>query len=157
MNRGYRHAILAGFGLFIVVLDQASKIYIMQTMHLHESIPIIPDVFNLTYIRNPGAAFGIFASSSGAFRMVFFLLTSLFALALLGHNFLSTPSRRLVGPTDCGQYFRWSYRKFAGPSAIWRGYRFSRLLSQRLPLASLQRRGQCDQPWSHFLIDPLCF
>ncbi|NKB80287.1 MAG: signal peptidase II [Nitrospirales bacterium] len=87
MNQRRRHAILAGVAFFIVALDQATKIYIMQTMRLHESISIIPGVFNLTYIRNPGAAFGIFASSSGAFRMVFFLLTSLFALALLGTIF----------------------------------------------------------------------
>ena len=67
----------------IIVLDQVTKSYIASKMYLHQSIPIIPEYFSLTYIRNPGAAFGILASSSSGFRMVFFLLTSLFALGLL--------------------------------------------------------------------------
>lgn len=70
-----------------IILDQASKAYIMGTMRLHESIPIIPGFFSLTYIRNPGAAFGILASSSSGFRLLFFALTSLFALVLLGTIF----------------------------------------------------------------------
>ena len=82
-----RYSLLAVVSLAIVALDQATKAYIMLTMYLHESIPIIPGFFNLTYIRNPGAAFGIFASSSSAFRTVFFVITSLFALGLLGTIF----------------------------------------------------------------------
>lgn len=82
-----RHAVLAGISLGTIWLDQASKAYIMQTMRLHESIPLIPTFFSLTYIRNPGAAFGILASSSTGFRLLFFALTSLFALVLLGTIF----------------------------------------------------------------------
>ncbi|MEK6526168.1 MAG: signal peptidase II [Nitrospirota bacterium] len=70
-----------------IMLDQASKIQIMQTMRLHESIPVIQNFFSLTYIRNPGAAFGILASSSNGFRLLFFGFTSLFALVLLGTIF----------------------------------------------------------------------
>ena len=33
----------------------------MENMALGESIPIIEEVFHLTYILNPGAAFGMFA------------------------------------------------------------------------------------------------
>ena len=68
----------------IILVDQLTKLHIMQNMRLHESIPIVPNLFSLTYIRNPGAAFGLLAGSSNAFRMVFFGLTSLFALVLLG-------------------------------------------------------------------------
>ena len=81
------YVILAVVSLTIVVLDQMTKAYISHTMRLHQSIPIIPDFFSLTYIRNPGAAFGIFASSHSAFRLVFFILTSLFAMVLLGTIF----------------------------------------------------------------------
>jgi hypothetical protein len=52
-----RHAMLALISLGTVWLDQATKSTIMQTMRLHESIPVIPNFFSLTYIRNPGAAF----------------------------------------------------------------------------------------------------
>lgn len=87
MGEAGRYVILAMVSIATIVFDQASKANIMQTMRLHESIPIIPDFFNLTYIRNPGAAFGLLSSSSQGFRLVFFGLTSLFALGLLGMIF----------------------------------------------------------------------
>ncbi|MGH7230621.1 MAG: signal peptidase II [Nitrospiraceae bacterium] len=87
MGGAARYATLAAISVTTVILDQASKSNIMQTMRLHESIPIIPDFFSLTYIRNPGAAFGLLASSSHGFRLIFFGITSLFALGLLGMIF----------------------------------------------------------------------
>lgn len=47
--------------LAVVILDQFSKYIVVENMALGESIPIIEEVFHLTYILNPGAAFGIFA------------------------------------------------------------------------------------------------
>jgi signal peptidase II len=81
----------------VIVTDQLSKLHIMQTMRLHESIPVIPNLFSLTYIRNPGAAFGLMAGSSNAFRMVFFGLTSVFALVLLGTILYRMPEREWMG------------------------------------------------------------
>lgn len=78
---------LALISLSTVVIDQVTKVQIMQTMRLHESIPVISEFFSLTYIRNPGAAFGILASSGQSFRLIFFGLTSVFALGLLGMIF----------------------------------------------------------------------
>jgi signal peptidase II len=67
----------------IVVLDQVTKIYIDHAFALHESLPVIPDLFSLTYIRNPGAAFGLFAQQSGLFRSLFFSAVSLVAFIFL--------------------------------------------------------------------------
>jgi signal peptidase II len=97
MSRKGRYALLALIGLTVIVLDQATKYSIMQSMRLHESIPIVPNLFSITYIRNPGAAFGLLAGSSNAFRMVFFGITSLFALALLGTILVRLPERDLIG------------------------------------------------------------
>lgn len=47
--------------LAVVILDQFSKYIVAENMALGESIPIIEEVFHLTYILNPGAAFGMFA------------------------------------------------------------------------------------------------
>lgn len=47
--------------LAVVILDQFSKYIVVENMTLGESIPIIEEVFHLTYILNPGAAFGMFA------------------------------------------------------------------------------------------------
>ncbi len=98
MNRPIlRYLLLALVAGTVIVADQLTKLSIMQNMRLHESIPIIPNLFSLTYIRNPGAAFGLLAGSSNAFRMLFFGVTSLFALALLGTILVRLPERDWMG------------------------------------------------------------
>src|SRR5688572_5063253 len=97
VTRGSRYLLLALIGITVIVVDQVTKYWITQSMRLHESIPIIPNLFSLTYIRNPGAAFGLLAGSSNAFRMVFFGLTSIFALGLLGTILLRMPEQDWVG------------------------------------------------------------
>lgn len=92
-----RNVLLASVTGLVIFLDQLTKLHIMQTMRLHESIPIVPNLFSLTYIRNPGAAFGLLAGSSNAFRMVFFGLTSIFALVLLCTILFRMPERDWVG------------------------------------------------------------
>lgn len=92
-----RYAMLGLVSMSVVVIDQVTKFSIMQSMRLHESIPIIPNLFSITYIRNPGAAFGLLATSSSGFRLVFFGLTSLFALALLGTILFRLPQHDWLG------------------------------------------------------------
>ncbi len=43
----------------VLVLDQVTKHLVMDTMYLGESIPVLGSFFKLTYIRNPGAVFGL--------------------------------------------------------------------------------------------------
>jgi signal peptidase II len=92
-----RYVVLGLVAAAVIVADQLTKLSIMQNMRLHESIPIIPNLFSLTYIRNPGAAFGLLAGSSNAFRMLFFGVTSLFALALLGTILVRLPAGDWMG------------------------------------------------------------
>ena len=47
------------FAALIVVADQLTKYYVVTNYTLGESVPIIDGIFNLTYIHNSGAAFGI--------------------------------------------------------------------------------------------------
>lgn len=65
----------------ILVLDQATKLYVDARFDLYESVPVIPGWFHLTYIRNKGAAFGIFADS--AVRIPFFISMTLIALLVI--------------------------------------------------------------------------
>jgi signal peptidase II len=48
----------------LVIIDQVSKIYVAGNFYLGESVTVIDGFFNLTYVRNPGAAFGF----GGAFQ-----------------------------------------------------------------------------------------
>ena len=65
----------------ILVLDQATKLYVDARFELYESVPVIRGWFHLTYIRNKGAAFGIFADN--AVRIPFFITVSLVALLVI--------------------------------------------------------------------------
>jgi signal peptidase II len=83
----YRGAYLA-VSLAILFLDQWSKGLITRTMDVHQSRTVIPDVFDLTYVRNTGAAFGLFASVDSSLKaillnsiaVVVFLIVSAYAL-----------------------------------------------------------------------------
>jgi signal peptidase II len=56
--------------LLAVLLDQGSKLAIDASMHLYESIPVMP-FLNLTYVHNTGAAFS-FLSEAGGWQRWFF-------------------------------------------------------------------------------------
>jgi signal peptidase II len=43
----------------VVILDQLSKYIIKSTMYLYESVEFLGNFFKITYIENPGMAFGI--------------------------------------------------------------------------------------------------
>jgi len=53
-----------------LVLDQGSKLLVDSSMQLFQSIPLMP-YFNLTYVRNTGAAFS-FLSDAGGWQRWFF-------------------------------------------------------------------------------------
>ena len=60
-----RLLILCAFLLFFsVVLDQGSKLWIQGTMPLHTTIEVIPGWFNITYVRNLGAAWSMLSGYS---------------------------------------------------------------------------------------------
>ncbi len=61
--------------LAVVLLDQVTKEWVRGAFSLHESIPVIPGFFHLTYIRNTGAAWGMFSGQN--------LTLSLLAFAML--------------------------------------------------------------------------
>lgn len=59
-----------GLSLLALVLDQGSKLIVDHSMQLYQSIPLLP-FFNLTYVRNMGAAFS-FLSEAGGWQRWFF-------------------------------------------------------------------------------------
>ncbi|MEJ2698692.1 MAG: signal peptidase II [Desulfuromonadales bacterium] len=67
--------------LAVLVLDQATKLYIDGHLALYQSLTVVQGFFNITYVRNKGAAFGIFADS--AVRLPFFIGISVLAAAAI--------------------------------------------------------------------------
>ena len=72
------------FGIIVVlglVVDQATKLYIHATMKLYHSIPVIKGFFNITYLRNRGAAFSFLSDAS--WRLPFFIMVTLVACCVI--------------------------------------------------------------------------
>ncbi len=105
MKSTMKYTALGVFVSIIVIVDQLTKQAIHSSMHLYQTIPIFEGWFHLTYIRNPGAAFGIMAESSEAFRFAFFLVTSLIALTLLGLIFVRLPKEDWYGHVSVAAIF----------------------------------------------------
>lgn len=81
----YKYRIVTILSTTVIIFDLISKFYIHTNFELTESINVIPNYFNLTYIRNPGAAFGFLAQSSEFFRKIFFSIIPLIACGLIIH------------------------------------------------------------------------
>jgi signal peptidase II len=64
----------------LVVLDQVTKVLVKTSMMLGESHPMIGSMVNLTFVENPGMAFGI---SWGDGKLILTLLTIVIAGVLV--------------------------------------------------------------------------
>lgn len=78
-----KYSILLGIAIVSIAIDQLTKFYIHTHFQLGDSISIIQDYFNFTYVRNYGAAFGFLAESHPEFREWFFLLMPPAALIII--------------------------------------------------------------------------
>ena len=57
--------------LALVFVDQITKYYIDHTMDLYASIPVFKNIFEIHYIRNSGAAWGMFENK----QIMFYICT----------------------------------------------------------------------------------
>jgi signal peptidase II len=58
--------VFVGAGL-VLLLDQITKLAVRRCLLPGESFPIIRGIFHLSYVQNPGAAFGILKYQTGLF------------------------------------------------------------------------------------------
>ena len=75
-----------------LVLDQLSKLLVRRLMWEGESIVVVPRVFHLTYIRNPGAAFGLLAHQTAFFIGIALVVVG---AVLFGHRYIPDESRAM--------------------------------------------------------------
>jgi signal peptidase II len=69
-----------------LVLDQVSKVIVVNTMTLHSPVSLVGDIIRLTYIRNAGAAFGLTLGGP-----VLHTVVAIGALGVLGWLFFRLP------------------------------------------------------------------
>ena len=65
--------------ILLVLIDQLTKLLVINTIKGVETLPLINNVFHLTYWENRGAAFGILQNQ----RVFFIILTVLIVLAVV--------------------------------------------------------------------------
>ena len=92
--------------LLLLIADQILKIWVKTHMHLDEAIVVFPDWFQLRFIENNGAAFGMHIATPGGFDWGKLLL-GLFRIAMVGglgwliyhltHTRRDTPKGVIVG------------------------------------------------------------
>jgi len=69
--------------LIIVLLDQMSKLAIVHSLRVHESVPVIGGFFDLVHVRNRGMAFGLMNRSDITLGFYFLVAASVVAIVLL--------------------------------------------------------------------------
>lgn len=78
-----KYTLLVAISFFLIAIDQLTKMYIHTHYQLGESTVVLPGLFNITYVRNFGAAFGFLAQSHASFREIFFLSMPPIALLVI--------------------------------------------------------------------------
>lgn len=77
--------------VIVLILDQVTKYCIYSRFQLGESHPVINGLFSITYVRNTGAAFGLFYRAPTWFRDPFFIIVPLVALIVITMLLISVP------------------------------------------------------------------
>jgi signal peptidase II len=97
MKTGWaKYLLFSAVNLLVVAADQWTKLVVEKNLYLNEFIVIVPNFFDIRYIRNTGAAFGIMAKLPDGARMPFLIGVSLLAMALIFYLFVKAEKERLV-------------------------------------------------------------
>lgn len=75
--------LLGAITIPVILLDQATKLFVQAHMALYESIAIIPNYLDITYTLNPGAAFSMLADAPPWVRKAFLLTMACAAIVVL--------------------------------------------------------------------------
>ena len=96
----WKYGSLIAVSTGILALDQWTKQLIHTRFRWGESLSVIPNFFSITYVRNKGAAFGLFNAAPPEFREPFFMIVPVLILfmLILFFVFLKEQKRILVVP-----------------------------------------------------------
>ena len=80
----------------IVVMDQATKALVKARLPLHDSVTVIPGFFDLTHVRNTGAAFGMLNNMQFAYKPAVMVVVALVALGAVASYALTLPETQRI-------------------------------------------------------------
>lgn len=73
----------------VLVLDQGTKLLVQNAMFEGQSVPVINGIFHLTFVKNAGAAFGIFRD-----KTLFFVVVTLLVITLIIAFYRKVPKEK---------------------------------------------------------------
>lgn len=76
--------------LFVLVIDQISKLAIQMNIPLWGQIPLIPDFLNLVHVLNRGAAFGFLSNVDSQWQIFLFVGMAVIAVVFIAYVLLTT-------------------------------------------------------------------
>ncbi len=79
----------ASVSILIILLDRITKLLVIRTLEVHESVPVIKGFFSLTHLQNRAGVFGL-----GPENPLVFTIASFVALLFLGYLFTTLDPRR---------------------------------------------------------------
>lgn len=74
-------------GFIVAVADQVTKLVVRQQFAVGESLPVIPGFFHITFVRNTGAAWGMFSGQNWMLTVISVVLLA--AMLIFRRSFLS--------------------------------------------------------------------
>lgn len=81
--RSYTRPIEVAAIVFVIVLDQLTKLIVRNTLELHDSINIIPGFLDLTHVQNTGAAFGLLNAADFPYKPAVMIAIAAIALGAI--------------------------------------------------------------------------
>ena len=84
---GHNYPLIIWPALLIVCLDQVSKIAVLKSLRIYESVPVIEGFFNLVHVRNRGMAFGFMNRPDMDFGFWILVSATILAIVLLSFWF----------------------------------------------------------------------
>jgi len=81
--RSYTRPLEVAAIVFVITLDQLTKLIVRNTLELHESRNILPGLLDLTHVQNTGAAFGLLNAADFPYKPAVMIAIAAIALGAI--------------------------------------------------------------------------
>ncbi|CCH47630.1 signal peptidase II [Pseudodesulfovibrio piezophilus] len=86
----HRYKLASFWAIAVIILDQATKLWISSAMEVWTGKTIIPEFFNLVHVLNRGAAWGFLDSDTISWQRPLFIVVTFIALGFIGFMLKTT-------------------------------------------------------------------
>lgn len=74
--RSLSRLFITAIAVVVFLGDQVTKAMVESSIPEHSVIPVLPPIFNLTHVKNAGAAFGLFSDSPAPWKTAMLVVVS---------------------------------------------------------------------------------